>query len=107
MVCDAPASTRLYCGCGRCGHCKSLSPVWEALADSPDLKSEVRVGRVDCTKESALRAKYSIAGYPSLLFFNGSKIYQHTGYRSHNELLDFANGGWCTCNFNHDELMNA
>jgi protein disulfide-isomerase-like protein len=78
-----------------CGHCKKLSPVWSALAASEELHSSVHIGRVDCTKESDLRTRFAISGYPTLLMFSGKKIYKFTGSRNQEMLLTFANGGWC------------
>ncbi|KAL1527634.1 hypothetical protein AB1Y20_009020 [Prymnesium parvum] len=79
-----------------CGHCKKISPVWDELAKSEFLRAGVRIARVDCTKEVTIRKKYAIAGYPTLMVFNGSKMYKFTGARSLDTLLAFANGGWET-----------
>ena len=98
--CHTPLLTEPPVLCDRCGHCKKLSPVWNEIAESQELKAGVRIGRVDCTRETALRTKYAISGYPTLLFFditpvvNGTKIYKFKGSRNSEALLAFANGAW-------------
>ena len=53
----------------RCGHCKRLTPTWTELADAAI--DGLTVGRVDCTKHAAIRKKYGVYGYPTLLLFDG------------------------------------
>jgi protein disulfide-isomerase A6 len=51
-----------------CGHCKSLAPIWDALADKYADSSSVVVGSVDCTTEENkdLCGEYGVQGYPTL-----------------------------------------
>lgn len=37
-----------------CGHCKSLQPIWESLAES--LKNEISVAKVDVTENKGISA---------------------------------------------------
>ena len=48
-----------------CGHCKKLEPVWMQVAQQL-AHSEVRVGRVDCTKYSSMASHFGIRGYPTI-----------------------------------------
>ena len=77
-----------------CGHCKKLAPTWAALGRT-DLNG-TRVGDVDCTTQSALRGRFGIRGYPTLLLLaeNGSLIHKHAGGRSIEGLTAYARGGW-------------
>jgi len=54
-----------------CGHCKRLAPVWEQLAVKYNTQEapEVRIGRVDCTQQTALCSAQDVTGYPTLKFF--------------------------------------
>lgn len=48
-----------------CGHCKRLEPIWAQVAQSL-YKSNVRVGRVDCTRFQNLAMEFGIQGYPTI-----------------------------------------
>jgi len=56
----------------------------------------VRVAKVDCTRESGLRSKYGVRGYPTLLMIadGGSTLKKHAGGRSVEALKKWANGDW-------------
>ena len=49
-----------------CGHCQKLRPTWDALAES---NTRAKIALIDCTKSGEICARYSVRGYPSLLFF--------------------------------------
>jgi protein disulfide-isomerase A6 len=51
-----------------CGHCKSLAPDWDALADKYSDSSSVVIGSVDCTTDENkdLCGEYGVQGYPTL-----------------------------------------
>lgn len=48
-----------------CGHCKRLEPVWNHVAQSL-YKTNIRVGRVDCTRFTAVSSEFSIQGFPTI-----------------------------------------
>eukprot|EP00579_Thalassiosira_antarctica_P006019 CAMPEP_0201882976 /NCGR_PEP_ID=MMETSP0902-20130614/15076_1 /ASSEMBLY_ACC=CAM_ASM_000551 /TAXON_ID=420261 /ORGANISM="Thalassiosira antarctica, Strain CCMP982" /LENGTH=213 /DNA_ID=CAMNT_0048411669 /DNA_START=57 /DNA_END=698 /DNA_ORIENTATION=+ len=54
-----------------CGHCKSLAPDWDTLADTYSASPSVMIGSVDCTTEenTDLCQQYGVQGYPSLKYF--------------------------------------
>ena len=54
-----------------CGHCKSLAPIWDALADQLTGSSSVVIASVDCTAEGNedLCQQYGVQGYPTLKYF--------------------------------------
>ena len=55
-----------------CGHCKSLAPVWEELAT--ELKGQVNVAKVDCTKHNGVAEQFGVSGYPTLIYFNLGRV---------------------------------
>uniref|UniRef100_A0A7S1CCP8 Thioredoxin domain-containing protein n=1 Tax=Bicosoecida sp. CB-2014 TaxID=1486930 RepID=A0A7S1CCP8_9STRA len=77
-----------------CGHCKRLAPTYEAVAK--ELKGEgVSVGKVDCTAERALAARFGITGFPTIYFLSADgDVVQYSGQRSVESLAAFARGGW-------------
>ena len=78
-----------------CGHCKRLTPTWDQLGEVK-LKGGVRIAKVDCTRESGLRSKYGVRGYPTLLMIadGGKTLKKHAGGRSVDALTTWANGDW-------------
>ena len=54
----------------RCGHCKTLAPHFEQIANiyAGDSKS-LLIAKIDATEEQELSMKYNIQGYPALLYF--------------------------------------
>ena len=88
---DGPLFVKFYAPW--CGHCKKLAPTWDAL----EIEG-VRVAKVDCTKETNLRTKYGVRGYPTLLFLanNGQTIKKHSGPRTADALTKYALDGWET-----------
>lgn len=60
-----------------CGHCKRLEPEWNQAAT--DLKGEVKIAKVDATKETALASRFGINSFPQIrLFPTGPKSDRNT-----------------------------
>lgn len=59
------------------GHCVKFAPKYEAAAKALREKNpEVRLGKVDCTKNSRLCMDYNIRAYPTMkIFKNGQELY--------------------------------
>eukprot|EP01102_Stenamoeba_stenopodia_P000332 TRINITY_DN10311_c0_g1_i1.p1 TRINITY_DN10311_c0_g1~~TRINITY_DN10311_c0_g1_i1.p1 ORF type:complete len:256 (-),score=62.25 TRINITY_DN10311_c0_g1_i1:125-841(-) len=75
-----------------CGYCKRLAPVWEDLAK--ELQGKIVVAKVDADKNSGLRNRFEIKGFPTLKFFRQGVYYNYTGDRSLASLVSFAEGGY-------------
>ena len=54
-----------------CGHCKGLAPTWEELG--VELKTEMTVAKVDCTKEKMTCKRFGVRGYPTLILLKNPK----------------------------------
>lgn len=55
-----------------CGHCKSLAPVYEQLAqDFSFAKDKVTIAKVDADAEKSLGKRFGIQGFPTIKYFNG------------------------------------
>ena len=55
-----------------CGHCKSLAPVYEQLAqDFSFAKDKVAIAKVDADSEKSLGKRFGIQGFPTIKFFDG------------------------------------
>lgn len=48
-----------------CGHCKRLEPIWAHVAQAL-AKTNIRVGRVDCTRFTSLAHEFSVRGFPTI-----------------------------------------
>ncbi|RNF12067.1 protein disulfide isomerase [Trypanosoma conorhini] len=79
-----------------CGHCKRLHPVFERLAMVYKDEADVVVGKLDAddAANAAVRDRYKISGYPTLIFFpkgDKSNPLYHEGGRSLEELVAYVN----------------
>ncbi|XP_014665686.1 PREDICTED: protein disulfide-isomerase 2-like [Priapulus caudatus] len=65
-----------------CGHCKALAPEYaKAATQLLDEKSEVRLGKVDATEESAVAERFEVRGYPTIKFFKNGQPTEYSGGR--------------------------
>jgi len=71
-----------------CGHCKSLAPTYERLADAfAHAKDKVIIAKVDADGEGKpLGAKYEVTGFPTLKWFDANGV--ATPYEGGRELED-------------------
>ncbi|KAF8071937.1 protein disulfide isomerase [Lyophyllum atratum] len=73
-----------------CGHCKTLAPVYEQLADAfSHAKDKVVIAKVDADGEGkALGKKYGVTGFPTLKWFDAEG--NHEPYDSGRDLDSLA-----------------
>ncbi|KAI9875873.1 MAG: hypothetical protein M1830_007863 [Pleopsidium flavum] len=78
-----------------CGHCKTLAPTWETLANDFAAEPTVLIAKVDAEAENAKATaqEQGVKSYPTIKYFpKGSKAPQaYEGGRSEKELIDFLN----------------
>jgi len=69
-----------------CGHCKRLAPTWEAMADT--MKGKFMIAKVDCTLPEGrpVCSRFSVRGFPTVLFFHQGKYYKYEGGRSQSDM---------------------
>ena len=48
-----------------CGHCKKLEPIFHQVAVSLR-NSDVRVGKLDCTRYSHVASEFGVRGFPTI-----------------------------------------
>lgn len=55
-----------------CGHCKTLAPIYEQLAeDFAFAKKDIIIAKVDADSEKSLGKRFGVQGFPTLKYFNG------------------------------------
>src|SRR3954452_1920098 len=55
-----------------CGHCKTLAPVYEELAQLFSFASDkVTIAKVDADDHRSLGKRFGVGGFPTLKFFDG------------------------------------
>ncbi|KAL3284206.1 hypothetical protein HHI36_018370 [Cryptolaemus montrouzieri] len=72
-----------------CGHCKRLEPVWSHVAQAL-YKTNVRVGKVDCTRFPSLASEFSIGGFPTIKFITHDNDFTYHGDRNKEDIINFA-----------------
>jgi protein disulfide-isomerase A6 len=77
-----------------CGHCKSLAPKWEKLAEAFANEEKVVIAKVDADKYRDLGTEYDVSGFPTLKFFlagDDKTARPYEGGRELDYLVDFVN----------------
>jgi thiol-disulfide isomerase/thioredoxin len=76
-----------------CPHCQRIAPIWDKIASTaPTYPQSFFVGDVDCSSETYLCERFGIRGVPSLIFFEGGRMYKFAGQREYNDLMKFGAG---------------
>lgn len=73
-----------------CGHCKRLEPVWAHVAQAL-YNTNIRVGRIDCTRFTSMASEFGVSGFPTIMFLKGDIAqYTFTGDRTKEDIINFA-----------------
>jgi protein disulfide-isomerase A6 len=75
-----------------CGHCKSLAPVYEQLAQNFEFAADrLVIGKVDADDHKELGHRFGVQGFPTLKWFDGKsdKPTDYTGGRDLESLSSF------------------
>ncbi|XP_076041634.1 protein disulfide-isomerase TMX3-like isoform X2 [Oratosquilla oratoria] len=72
-----------------CGHCKKLEPVWSHVAQAL-YGTDIRVGRVDCTRFTAMASEFVVKGYPTIMFIQGDTRHTYRGDRTRDDIVGYA-----------------
>lgn len=91
-----------------CGYCKKTEPIFALVAQALHA-TNVRVGRLDCTKYPAAAKEFKVRiyhiwskflisipkflqvrGYPTIMFIKGNMEFTYNGDRGRDELVDYA-----------------
>lgn len=75
-----------------CGHCKTLAPVYEKLAqDFAFAKDKIAIAKVNADQEKSLGSRFGIQGFPTIKYFDGKsdKPEDYNGGRDLESLTEF------------------
>ncbi|GBG82642.1 hypothetical protein CBR_g35008 [Chara braunii] len=77
-----------------CGHCKSLAPIYDRVADAFSAEDGVVIAKVDADAHKDLGSKYGVSGFPTLKWFGTESKHgeDYEGGRSLEDLVTFVNG---------------
>jgi protein disulfide-isomerase-like protein len=73
-----------------CGHCKSLAPHYETLANIYASEPDVVIAKLDATEEKNKAAEYGVSGYPTLKWFSKTDK-SGVGYEGGRDVESFVN----------------
>eukprot|EP00550_Attheya_septentrionalis_P003329 CAMPEP_0198290042 /NCGR_PEP_ID=MMETSP1449-20131203/8035_1 /TAXON_ID=420275 /ORGANISM="Attheya septentrionalis, Strain CCMP2084" /LENGTH=219 /DNA_ID=CAMNT_0043988469 /DNA_START=96 /DNA_END=755 /DNA_ORIENTATION=- len=82
-----------------CGHCKTLEPIWDELAETLTAEHAddgIVVAKMDMTKNTKTGERFEIRGFPTLKFFAGRKMYTYRGPRTLEAMKEYVLGGYKT-----------
>uniref|UniRef100_A0A6B2EAM9 Putative disulfide-isomerase txndc10 n=1 Tax=Phlebotomus kandelakii TaxID=1109342 RepID=A0A6B2EAM9_9DIPT len=71
-----------------CAHCKRLEPIWNHVAQTL-YNTNVRVGKVDCTRFTSVAQTFNINSFPTIVFLKEGVEFVYNGERSKEELIHF------------------
>lgn len=76
-----------------CGHCKSLKPTYEKLAEAFDGEFGVDIAMIDADVNRKVGEKYGISGFPTIKWFPKGDVdpEDYNGGRSLKDLITFVN----------------
>lgn len=88
VVLNEETNTLLMAHAPWCGHCKSLMPVFEELAEHFEDDDKIVIAKMDATKNEV--TTFSVSGFPTLKFFpsNGDMM-DYEGGRELDALIEF------------------
>lgn len=65
--------------CVRCGHCKTLTPIWESLAEKVKGNNNVVIVKMDAVANEIDVPGVAIKGFPSIYWFKGDDKVHNSG----------------------------
>jgi protein disulfide-isomerase A6 len=72
-----------------CGHCKSLAPEYEKLANIYASDADIVIAKVDADKHRDLGSRYDVSGFPTLKWFGKSSKESPEDYNSGRDMNSF------------------
>ena len=74
-----------------CGHCKTLAPVYEDVAEALKGKKEIVIAEVDADKHRELGTRFGITGFPTMKWFpkGSTKAEDYSAGREADDILGF------------------
>lgn len=75
-----------------CGHCKSLAPIYEKVAQAFQLEKDCVVANLDATTAEDVAGKYGVQGYPTIKFFKpDGEVVEYQGGRGLDDFVKYLN----------------
>jgi len=71
-----------------CGHCKSMAPILDKVAEK--LKGKMAVGKIDCTQHKTVCNEHEVKGFPTLKYSIDGEVFEYSGGRDEKSILLFA-----------------
>jgi len=72
-----------------CGHCKSLAPIYDELAEKFEGVDSVVIAKMDATANEIDHPKVNVRGFPTIYFFPGNSKHSPLTYNGSRDLEGF------------------
>jgi protein disulfide-isomerase A6 len=76
-----------------CGHCKSLAPIYDQLAEDFDQDEDVVIAKIDADKYNSVGARFEVRGFPTLKYFHADDKtpVDYPAARTEEAMIEFIN----------------
>lgn len=72
-----------------CGHCKKMAPVLSELAVHFEDSKDVKIAKVDATRQKEAAARYGVKSFPTFFYFKNGRDGKYEGPRKKEDIIAF------------------
>jgi thiol-disulfide isomerase/thioredoxin len=75
----------------RCGHCRKLAPIFDAVANNVSTNPLFKIGKVNAPSNREIADIYTVTAYPTILYFKNNIYGKYDGPRTKDGMISFLN----------------
>lgn len=90
LQCASRSAPKRFSTHRRCGHCKSLTPIYEKVGAHFKSNDAVVIAKLDATANDVPDARFSVKGFPTLYLLTATgEVVPYNGGRTEAEIVSF------------------